>query len=213
MAGSENVREEAGLIADFDARIEGLRREGVPCYPPLGGKTPWAETPETRKLEAIVWESMSVWLRDGSSVAGESGLEVIAVPGTVALAAIEREVDYDRLPSVQREMLRNVRTKLNAGLLDGPHPNHKDLAGMELARIVGVGDFEDRLRSLKEDADRPWAEVPEDVKVRVLVELDAEAGPPGAYTLEAIEREVDYGKLPPWRREGAGRAARAARSR
>jgi hypothetical protein len=28
-----------------------------------------------------------------------------------------------------------------------------------------------------------------------------EAGPPGAYTLAAIEREVDYGKLPQWRRE------------
>jgi hypothetical protein len=43
--------------------------------------------------------------------------------------------------------------------------------------------------------------VPDDVKIQVIVELAEVAGPPGAYTLEAIFREVDRSKLPPWRRE------------
>ena len=43
--------------------------------------------------------------------------------------------------------------------------------------------------------------MPEGVKVRVLVDLSQVHGPPGAYVLEAIEREVDYGQLPSWRRE------------
>ena len=43
------------LVADFGERIGNLRREGVPSYPPLGGRKPWAETPELEKLEQIVW--------------------------------------------------------------------------------------------------------------------------------------------------------------
>ena len=205
MAMSSRDWDTADLVADFDTRIEALRREGVPSYPPLGGRKPWAETPEPEKLEAIAWESTNIWLRDGSSGEGEAGLHVISVPGAAALAAIERHVDYAGLPPVQREMLEDLRTKLDAGQLDGPQPDRKDLAALALARIVGIGEFEEKLGALKADEDRPWAEVPEDVKAAVLVDMAEDAGPPGAYTLSAIEREVDYGKLPPWRRDGLER--------
>jgi hypothetical protein len=205
VADSQNGRAVDELIGDFDARIEALRREGVPSYPPLEGRKPWAETPEPEKLEAIAWESTNIWLRDGSSGEGDAGLDVISVPGAAALAAIERHVEYAGLPPVQREMLEDLRTKLDAGELDGPRPDQKDLAALALARIVGIGEFEEKLGALKADQDRPWAEVPEDMKVSVLVDMAQEAGPPGAYTLAAIEREVDYGKLPPWRRDGLER--------
>ena len=184
MADSQDGRGQAEAAAAFDSRIEELRREGVNTYAPLGGKTPWAETTETRKLEEIVWDSWTV--SHGSTV-----------PGVAALAAIEREVDYAGLPAVQREMLQDLRARLNAGQFGG----EQDLAGMALARIVGVGEFEGMLTSWKESDDRPWAEVPEAVKVRVIVDVAQQAGPPGAYTLAVIEREVDYSKLPPWRRE------------
>ena len=87
------------------------------------------------------------------------------------------------------------------GRLGGPQPDQKDLVRMGLARVVGVGAFDQRLKEWKESEDRPWAEMPEDVKVRVLVDLAQDAGPPGAYTLEAIYREVDRSKVSPWRRE------------
>lgn len=182
------ARDAAGAVAAFESRIEELRREGVSSYPPLGGKTPWAETTETRKLDEIVWESWTV--SHGSTV-----------PGVAALAAIERNVDYAGLPAVQREMLEDLRARLDAGQFSGEQPEHKDLAGRSLARIVGVGEFEGMLTSWKESDDRPWAEVPEAVKVRVIVDVAQEAGPPGAYTLATIEREVDYDRLPPWRRQ------------
>ena len=182
------ARDAAAAATAFDSRIEELRREGVSSYPPLGGKTPWAETTETRKLEEIVWESWTV--SHGSTV-----------PGVAALAAIERNVDYADLPAVQRKMLEDLRARLDAGQFSGEQPEHKDLAGRSLARIVGVGEFEGMLTSWKESDDRPWAEVSEAVKVRVIVDVAQEAGPPGAYTLATIEREVDYDRLPPWRRQ------------
>ncbi len=188
MADSQDGRGQDEAVAAFESRIEELRREGVSSYPPLGGKTPWAETTETRKLEEIVWESWTV--SHGSTVLG-----------VAALAAIEREVDYAGLPTVQREMLEDLRARLDAGQFGGEQPEHKDLAGRALARIVGIGQFEQGLGEWKENEDRPWAEVPEAVKVRVIVDVAQEAGPPGAYTLRAIEREVDYDRLPPWRRE------------
>ena len=201
MANSRDGRTVDGLVADFGARIEELRREGVPSYPPLGGKLPWAEATETRKLAEIIWESWSVRLGEGAFDPGAAGFQVIAVPGAAALAAIERNVDYARLPVVQREMLQDVRVRLDAGQFDGPDPNNRDLAAMALARIVGVGEFEEKLEAHKQDGRWPWAWVREDRKAGMIVELGLESGTPGTHTLAAIEREVDYDELRPWRRE------------
>jgi hypothetical protein len=193
--------EQANLTAAFDQSIDALRNGGLPCYPPLGGRTPWAESSEIDKLEAIVWESQTVWLRERSSEARDGGLDVIRVSGTDALAAIERNIDYAGLPPVQAGMLRELRATLDSGPLDAAHPEHKDLAGMALARIVGAGEFDERLEGWKECTDRPWAGRSEAEKVSAMVGIAAEVGPPGAYALAAIEREVDYDKLPPWRRD------------
>jgi hypothetical protein len=144
---------------------------------------------------------MTVWLHDVSSQPGGKELTVIAVPGTVALEQIERNVAYSGLPAVQREILQDLRAKLDAGQLDGPQPDRKDLVGMGLARVVGVGHFEGMVQAAKEGNREPWAERPEAAKLSLLVDLAQEAGPPGAYTLSVIEREVDYDRLPPWRRE------------
>ena len=87
---------------------------------------------------------------------------------------------------------------------------------MALGRIVGVGQFEQMIEWMKDKEDRPWAEVPDDMKVSVLVDAAVEAGPPGDYALRAIEREVDYGKLSLWRREameGLHAEARTGRAR
>ena len=108
-------------------------------------------------------------------------------------------VDYAGLPPVQRAMLEDLRARVDADGPDDPRPDRKDGAALALARIVGVGELDERLAELKADEERPWAEVPEGVKVRVLVELAAEAGAPGRYALEVIEREVDADRLLPWR--------------
>ena len=144
---------------------------------------------------------MNVWLGEASFDQGAVGPRVIAVPGAAKLEAVERNIDYAALPAVQREMLEDLRARLDAGQLEGAQTDHKDLVGMGLARVVGVGEFEQGLKWCKEEEDRPWAEVPEGVKVRVPVDLSQVHGPPGAYVLEAIKREVDYGQLPSWRRE------------
>jgi hypothetical protein len=98
-------------------------------------------------------------------------------------------------------MLEDLRTRLDAGGIEGPPPDQRDRVGMALARIVGVGEFEERLRSLKEDQESPWAEMPETNKVKVLVDVANVAEVHGEYALAAIEKEVNYQELSPWRRE------------
>jgi hypothetical protein len=200
MAEATETEAQADAIVAFEEGIQNLRREGVYDHG-LGRRIPWADTSETRKLTAIAVESMTVSIHDEQSV-----------PGATALAAIEREIDYAGLPAVQRDMLYDLRVQLDAGELDGPQPEHKDIAGMALARIVGVGEFERLLEPYKQDEKALWAHVPEDEKVRVLVDLAQEAGPPGMYTLAAIEREVNVAHLPVWRHEALeGLRARADR--
>lgn len=202
-AGASAGREVDDLVADFVARVDNVRRDGVPSYPPLGGRTPWAEATEGKKLEQIVWESMSVWLGAGwFAPDADVGDEVIAVPGVAALEVIERHIDYDRLPAAQRARLEGLRAWLDAAppSMAAPSP-HEDPVATALQQIVGIGHFDEMLSSWREDAGRPWAGMPEAEKVKVIVDQAAEAGPPGVYTLEVIEREVDYGRLPPWRRE------------
>jgi hypothetical protein len=201
MADVQEKREVDRLVADFGAAVEDLRREGVPAYPPLGGRTPWAETPETEKLEQIVWESMTVRIGKESSDPGAVGPQVIAVPGVAALEAIERNVDYAGLPASQREMLQDLRAGIDTGLIDAKPPDYKDRVAIGLARVVGVSHFDGMVQSAKEGEDRLWATRPEDDKVRTLVDMAQVAGPPVTYTLAVIEREVDYEKLSPWRRE------------
>jgi hypothetical protein len=201
MADSHEERELEDRIAEFSGRIERLRRDGVSSYPPLGARTPWPEAADIRKLEEIVWESMTIWLRAEGTIPSDGSLRMIAVPGIKTLEVIEREVDYAGLPAVQRELLLNLRDSVDAGQL-GEHPSaHKDLAGMALARIIGVGHFDQMLRVAKECDDKPWDQLPEAGKVSLLVDLAQEAGPPGGYTLWVVEREVDYEKLPAWRRQ------------
>jgi hypothetical protein len=182
------------LVADFRARIGGLLREGVPDFPPLGHTLPWEQATEERKLENIVWESMSVW-----PVAGRP--ESIAVPGAVALEAVERHVDYAGLPAAQRELLEELRARLDAGAFAGPPPPHKDAVAGGLEAAVGVGHLERMLRAAKEGEERPWAGRPEAEKVRDIIGMAAETAAPGGYTLDVIAREVDPGRLPEWRRE------------
>ena len=86
-------------------RFEELRRNGVSAYPPLGAQKPWTEITEVRKLQEVVWQS---WTSSRGTT----------VPGSAALLeAIERHVDYAGLPEVQRDMLVDVRAKLDSGLL------------------------------------------------------------------------------------------------
>ena len=58
----------------FRARIETLKRGGVPSYPPLERREPWAQTPEREKLEAIVWESTTVWPAPARSARMPTGM-------------------------------------------------------------------------------------------------------------------------------------------
>jgi hypothetical protein len=174
----------ADRISEFDKEIEELLSSG-------------ADATEQDKLEQIVWASSVV-------------IDGVTVPGTAVLAAIERYVDHAGLPESQRDMLKNLRAKVDAGRMDGEQPA-EDSIGIALAKIVDTGMFEESLDRAKRNQDEPWAEMPEFEKVRLLVKLALEAepypdicdsmGPPGAYVLETIERQVDYSKLPPWWRE------------
>jgi hypothetical protein len=197
---SERDEARARKITDFRAAIEEMKRDGVPAEPPLGARRSWAEAAETEKLDNIVFESWKV----SPSTAGHGQVEVpvewIGIPGIVALETVEREVDPAGLHPAQGEMLRDLRARINDGAYAATDPAGKDGVGMALARIVGVGEFEREVAALKHQ-DGPWAELPEAGKVRGLVDLAVETGPPGAYALEVIAREVDPGRLPDWRRE------------
>ena len=111
------------LIADFHSRIERLKRDGVPDFPPLGGRLPWTEAAEERKLENIVWESMAVSLDNGGP---------INVPGMIRVEAVERNVDYARLPEEQRNALESLRAEVSRA----KDPDHHAAALLE--KIAGL---------------------------------------------------------------------------
>ena len=102
MVEALEVGEKDDRVAAFEERIAKLQRDGVGAYPPLGHRTPWADATEQHKLEEIVWESWTV--SHGSSVAGRD-----------ALAVIERDVDHAGLPTEQRELLQDLRARVDAG--------------------------------------------------------------------------------------------------
>jgi hypothetical protein len=185
MAESHEIEQQADPIAAFDDRVEKMQRDGVYSHV-LGKEIPWAEASPLNKVDAITWAALSVSLKGP------------AVPGGHALASIERNVDYDGLPPLQREMLRGVRQQLDTGYLPGPLPDRgMDRTWKALNWIVGVDKFDRWLDRYKAEGlyDRPknipWAEVPESKKVSALVGLAHHDGPPGAHALAAIEREVD----------------------
>ena len=136
----------------------------------------------------------------------------LTVPGTAVLEAIERNVDYAGLLVVQREMLTDIRSRLDARRFDATQPGH----GLEIAldQVVDVGFFEESLLIARESKDRPWAEGSEDHKVQRLfqiardsgswVDFDVDGTTPGVYLLEQSMR----GRLPkarPLLREGLER--------
>ena len=189
-ANSPEDRQRPDVIAAFGERIASLKQEEV--YVRNDGRMiPWAEAAEPHKLALIFREAQVV-----------SPPDAACVTGAVALEAVEREINYAELLPVQREMLLDLRTQIDAGQLAGQEsPGGADRAWLALGRIAGVGEFESMLEPYKTEVDvLPWSALAENVKVRVLLDLAQVAGPPGEYTLAAIEREVDYAKLPSWRR-------------
>ena len=173
-------------IAYFEVSMERLRQMGV--YDPDQARSiPWAEVPDTRKLFRIVHAAHFVPPFGQPPVSGEAVLRVI-----------DHEVNQDRLPSFQSDMLDDVRAKHRAGLLDGPHPKHNmDLAWNALADIASVGEFE---RMVEEQKHNPgWLGSNEDWKFETLMDLAKDAESPGTYTLKVIERELDFSGLSPWR--------------
>jgi hypothetical protein len=180
---------QAEAVAAFHSRIETLRKEGI-YKDYLDDRLPWAKATASDKLEEIVMAAQYASPNDRPTV-----------PGAETLQVITREVDETGLAAIERDMLRDVRTRIEAGQLDGPHPKHNmDRAWMALREIVAVDEFEWRLEAHKE-GDRWWDWLPEDRKAGMIVEIGLESGAPGTHALAAIEREVDYDRLSPWRRE------------
>lgn len=194
MPTSNDDRQAADPAAAFRGRLAGLRAEGA--YDRWSGShVPWDRAPEPLKLAAIIRTAVSASVTTGP------------VSGAETLAAVDREVDPAGLPAWQREMLGDVRARLAAGELDGPHRGRvMDLAWSALDRIAARDDFDGWLEKYKADGlyarprNTPWADVPEPDKVSAIVGLAWQEGPAGAHALATIEREVDYGRLPPWRR-------------
>jgi hypothetical protein len=195
LANSPERTTEDERIAEFREWIGERRGEAV-----FG----WANATEEDKLRDIYWESTSV----------SGGL---TVPGAAVLEAIEESVDVAGLTAVQREMLRDIRARLDAGGFDASPTEWNDRIKAAVERVVDTGLFKESLRSAKASTDRPWAEVPGDLKVGRIIEMARDSGvwtdwsedmagtTPGAHLLETIDREVDYAQLSPWRREGLER--------
>jgi hypothetical protein len=124
------------LIADFLSRIESLKQDGVPDFPPLGGRLPWAEASEERKLQNIVWEAMAVWPHDEATV-----------PDLVRLEAVEQNVDYAKLPEAMRTHLEGLRfapeVSVSAELerISGVHDDGHDHDFPEKQAAIRVPDF------------------------------------------------------------------------
>ncbi len=144
-----------------------MKRDGVPAYPPLGSRRPWAEAAESEKLELIVFESSKVSPDGAGHGQGDGRVEWIGVPSIVALETVEREVNPAGLHPAQQEMLRELRAWVGGETYAAVDPAGKDAVGLTLARIVGIGQFETEVAALKHQ-DGPWAELPEADKVRAL---------------------------------------------
>jgi hypothetical protein len=161
------------------------------------GGSDWAEATEEEKLEQMLFESCT--LTQGTTV-----------PGAAVLAAIERNIDYAGLPVVQQTMLRDLRARLDVG--EAYLANKEDLVGNVLQQIVDTGFLEQWLRAEKNSEEPRWSGISEDDKVWRIIAIANESGmwapwggdgtASGNHVLETIEREVDYAKLAPWRREG-----------
>ena len=190
MARTDDERK-ADRVAKFGEWIDEQRRKNAGAD--------WARATEEEKLGEMYWESCSV--SDG-----------LTVPGPALLAAIERNIDYAGLPSVQRDMLKDLRGRLDAGQFSGSPAENSDAVGAALSGIVDAGFFEESLREARDSTDEPWSEIPEDRKVGRIIGMALDSGAwaswdydgltPGGHVLATIERDVDYGKLSPWRRQG-----------
>src|SRR5262249_11795053 len=108
MADEQDRRRMTDRIAEFGEWIEEWRKKGA------GPET--AEATEEEKLQEIYGESCSV----------SHGL---TVPCPAVLAAIEQNVDYAGLLAVLREMLMDLRGRLDAGQFDASQPEKKDPVG------------------------------------------------------------------------------------
>src|SRR5271157_1223867 len=189
MADLQDRRKQDEAVAAFHSQIEELRRDGI-YVNYLDNRVPWVEAPEALKFGEILRAAQYAPPDDGPTV-----------PGSVTLRVIEREVGEAGTTAVEREMLRGVRARIAAGELDGPHPKHDmDRAWMALRDIVAAGEFEGMLETLTQEGGL-WAPISEDHKAGMIVNLGLAAGSPGTHTLAAIEREVDYDGLSPFRRE------------
>ncbi len=154
------------LIADFHSRIEGLKRNGVPAYPPLGGRLAWAEASEERKMHNIVWESMSVRIDNG---------QVIEVPGMVCLETIERDVDYAKLPEKQRNALESLRYQASQA---------KDADKYATRSLVKIANLEYGASGLDEEEEQQPVSLNEQFKAIL-------GGKYGQSLEEATERALD----------------------
>jgi hypothetical protein len=185
-AAYDALRAVAG-IEHFERWLEKYKQDGLYNRP---ANTPWAEVPEAKKVSALV---------------GLARQE--RAPGDYALAAIEREVDHERLPPGRRAALASLRARSDAGELEGLQP--RDL-GDRANYALRLAEFEQRVEDYKRDGDPwqgeapvPWAALLEVRKLDLIVQ---EAGwqhlhfEPQQY--EVIDREVDLSRVPEGRRRG-----------
>ncbi len=179
----------------FDAEIGKLREDGLASLR-LRRQVAWDEASEADKLAAIEWQAVRV------SLMGEP------VRGVDLLVAVERNVDYEGLPTAQGDRLRDLRVQIDAGRIDvSPSPRDLDHAWKAVSWTAGIEAFDRSLDRYKADGlynfpnNIPWAEVSADRKASEIVGLALHRHPPGANALAAIEREVDYGQLSDGRRE------------
>ena len=130
------------LIGDFHSRIEGLRRDGVPDYPSPGRSAARGpDAAEERKLENIVWESMAVGLDNGGP---------INVPGMIRVEAVERNVDYARLPEAAVPVMPLKSLACRGGR--AKDPDHHAAASLE--KIAGL-EYDASGHDYQEDLEHP----------------------------------------------------------
>lgn len=181
-------------IARFRESIERLQREGVFGHG-RHDTVPWGEASAGTRLDGLLWAAL------------DPGASGPPLPDDELMNAVDRHVDAAGLSPAQRERLDLVRAAFAAGRLDGGDPSgHRNAAYDALRAVAGIEHFERGVEQYKRDglynrpANTPWADVPEAKKVDALVGLAEQEHPPGTYALAAIEREVDYSRLPEGRR-------------
>jgi hypothetical protein len=179
-------------VARFRERVEQLRREGAyDRWRP--GRVPWGEASAAVRLDGLLWAAL------------DPGASGPPLPDAELMAEVDRHVDPAGLSPVQRDQLEDVRARFAAGALDGGEGG-LSAAYDALGSVAGIEHFERGIERYKEEgryarpANTPWADVPEAEKVHALVGLARRERPPGAYSLAAIEREVEYDRLPAGRR-------------